>query len=369
MNNGVYNVLPLNDGKAISIWKYLFMVVVVFCSAISLVNAQPAGVVKQVAAERFVFNVDGSGEWMVPMEWNYDPNKQNKSIEHVVVMTTGYGRYNPYGRILSGMLKDIPNGEKVAYYMPQFLIEQDVLFHDLGQSYLYWSKSGWAIGDDALNGGKLSKHAISTFAVVDELLRRVQASFPNLKTVTVGGFSAGGQFTNRYLATNRVHEMLESKGLGVSYIVGAPSSYLYFCKNRLINREPIRFGSVSETAYAKCADFNSYRYGLDNLNTYMAGVDPAKLIANYAARKVAYITGADDDARASADLMTGCAAMLQGDHRRDRMEVYLHYLEFRFGKEVLNRHRLYVIPDAAHSISKVFNNPIGKKLLFGALLD
>ncbi len=336
--------------------------------AVASAAAQQTSPVSRVSSERFVFSVDGSGDLVVPIDWSHDPGERDESVEHLVVMVHGYSRVNLYGELLTDMLAEIPGGETVAHYAPHFLTSPDIETHGFDERYPYWTEGGWAIGHNSRDDDLPRETRVSSFAVVDELVLRARGSFPNLRTVTIGGFSAGGQFTNRYLAGNRVHEILENDGIEVRYIVGAPSSYLYFCENRLISRDPVRFGSIAQTDYADCDNFNNYRFGFRNLNQYMSAAGPEALAANYAARRVDYITGADDDARASRALATNCGAMLQGDHRRDRMEIYMRYLEFQFGGDVRARHRMHVVPDVAHSTRPLFDNPTGQKILFEALL-
>lgn len=372
MNNKEYKEPGNGYGRELraSIWTCLFLVLIAFCLAMPSATAQQTPPIKRMPPESFAFKMGGSVDLATPVYWNHDYRKRDESIEHLVVMTPGFGRTSSYGEWLPRILSRIPKGGSVAYYVLHFLTSQDILAHGLDERYLYWSDGGWVVGDNSLNNPELPRAvSVSSFAVVDELLRRAKESFPNLKTVVIGGFSAGGQFTNRYLAANRMHEVLENEGIEVRYIVGAPSSYLYFCENRFISRDPIRFGPVKKTGDSDCEEFNTYRFGLDRMNPYMAVISPEKLAVNYASRRVDYIVGADDDARASVHLMNGCGAMLQGSHRRDRMEIYMAYLPFRFGGNVLERHRMYIIPGVGHSTRPVFDNPIGEELLFGALLS
>ena len=77
----------------------------------------------------------------------------------------------------------------------------------------------------------------------------------------LAGFSAGGQLVQRYAAVGK------GSDIDLRYVVGRPSSFLYF-------------GAARPEATTGCADFNRWKYGLDgDLPPYvaaaMAGGEPA----------------------------------------------------------------------------------------------
>jgi hypothetical protein len=322
--------------------------------------------VERVSPERLLIPIEGGGVHAVPIEWSHDPAVRDEEVRHLMVMVHGFSRRNVFPEILRPMVAGESRRREVAWYAPQFICGQDLEPHGLDERHPYWSANGWVIGHNSRADPHAPRpHRISSFAVIDELLTQALASFPNLESVVIGGFSAGGQFANRYAAGSRVHPLLEEAGVAVRYVVASPSTYLYFCENRLIAREPARFGPVANTLSATCADFHAYRLGMRGLNAYMQAVGPEQLAANYAARHVDYLCGSDDDERAGRDLANGCGARLQGGHRLDRMLVYRDYLVFRFGMEAAARHRVHVVPGVAHGSLPLFDSPTGRGLLLG----
>lgn len=340
---------------------------VFFAAALAASAQQPP--VERVSPERFRISSDAGEAHAIPMDWSHDPAVHDEGVRHLVVMVHGFSRRNLFHEIFRDLLASEPKAREVAWYAPHFMCAQDLEAHGLDERHPYWSENGWVIGHNSRSDPDRPRaHRISSFAVIDELVKQALASFPNLESAVIGGFSAGGQFANRYAAGNRAHALLEQAGVAVRYVVASPSSYLYFCENRLVSRDPARFGPISETPHADCDGFHSYRLGTRGLNEYMAAAGPENLAANYAARVVDYVCGGDDDERASRDLATGCGAMLQGAHRLDRMFVYRDYLAFRFGGDAQARHQVHVVPGVAHGSPPLFGNATGRKLLLAPWL-
>jgi hypothetical protein len=336
-----------------------------FLAAVVVAGArQPP--VEHVLPERLLIPNPGGDVHAIPIDWSHDPAVRDEGVRHVVVMVHGFSRRNLFPEIFRDMLAGEPRAREVAWFAPHFLCAQDLEKHGLDERHPYWSENGWVIGNKSRSDPEFPRaQRISSFTVIDELLKQAIVSFPNLESAVIGGFSAGGQFANRYAAGSRAHALLEEAGVAVRYVVASPSSYLYFCENRLVSRDPVRFGPLADTPCTDCDGFHDYRLGTRGLNAYMHAVGPDKLAANYAAREIDYLCGGADDEHASRDLANGCGAMLQGVHRLDRMNVYRDYLEFRFGAEVAARHRVHVIPGVAHGSPPLFANPIGRGLLLG----
>ncbi|MFH1267040.1 MAG: CRTAC1 family protein, partial [Planctomycetota bacterium] len=205
---------------------------------------------------------------------------------------------------------------------------------------------------------------ISSFAVVDSLLLRLAGLNPNLEDIVVGGHSAGGQFVNRYAAGNQVHEtLLAAHGVNLRYLVSNPSCYLYFDAQRWVPGTEYQF-AVPYDQLAVCANYDHYKYGLVETNEYM-NIGSAVLRANYAARPVTYLLGADDIDPFSGYLEKNCEAMLQGEFRLQRGLLYRAHLVDTFGPEVLPSHFFAVVPDVAHNQRGIFTSACGVHTLFG----
>jgi pimeloyl-ACP methyl ester carboxylesterase len=171
---------------------------------------------------------------------------------------------------------------------------------------LYWS-SRWRDGNKSLD-----EERVSSFEVLDRMVEMFDG-------VAVVGHSAGGQFVTRYAAGTRME--------GLTFIVANPGSYLYLDATRPVNA-------------GNCPDYNDYRYGLDNPNTYMsAGVAP-----DYPERDVIYLLGSRDTT-IDDNLDTGCAAKRQGRDRYDRGKKFFSHLAQHYGEPV---HRRVIVDGVGH---------------------
>ena len=81
-----------------------------------------------------------------------------------------------------------------------------------------WHCDGWADGSRALNGPATSFQAMDLLVAL--LLRRDPAA----RTVTIAGFSAGGQYVQHYIGF--AHAPVQA--ITLRYVVGGPSEFLYF---------------------------------------------------------------------------------------------------------------------------------------------
>jgi hypothetical protein len=256
--------------------------------------------------------------------------------------------------------------DHVLIATPQFLAIPDAEKFRLDGDVPYWTPEGWKIGDRPVypEGGP------SSFTVIDAILSAAldRGRFPALRTVVVAGHSAGGQFVHRYVAFNRAHGALEAAGLEVRYVVSNPSSYLYFDERRVSGD-----GTLAPYPRTQCADFNRYRYGIEQLNQYAAGAAAAygapsgngALAREYGRRIVAYLLGEADADPNSDSLDKSCAAAAQGATRLERGKRYFRYVQVLLGPEVLETHSLHIVPGVGHDHRGMFMSSCGLSLLFG----
>jgi hypothetical protein len=222
--------------------------------------------------------------------------------------------------------------ESALIIVPKFKVVDD--FPD---NYdLYWEM--WPWGEDSKNEFMTP---ISTFTAVDQIIEKLadKTIFPNLETVVVSGYSAGGQFVQRYALANKIHEKMSRQGVAIEYIAGAPSSYVYLDKNRPV------------TESEACPDYDDYGYGLTKLYPYFEGRSSGEMIRSFGKRNVTFLTGVDDVLPDWLDL--SCAAMRQGKDRYDRFLKYADYT-----RELLPeaKHQFYSAPGRAHTLD-VFLDP------------
>ena len=241
---------------------------------------------------------------------------------------------------------------------PQFLRTGDLDVHNLSEDVLYWTNTtNWTAG---YTSGNTSNHnrpfTISSYSIMDTLLYRLAMNNPILNQMVFVGFSAGGQFVNRYVGGNDVTDRIfQEFNLSMRYIVGSPSSYLYMNDERRIE------GTVDQFAVPSgCSEYNDYKYGLDDLNNYMSNAGSDSIRIRYSRREVIYLIGGSDN-----EGTTDCQSMAQGNHRYERSIIYFNYLQYYFSSEILGRHQHAIIPNIDHDSYNIFNSACGRKALFG----
>lgn len=207
-----------------------------------------------------------------------------------------------------------------------------------------WHCNDWADGSPALNG------AVTSFQAMDLLVASLKRRDPAARTVTIAGFSAGGQYVQHYIGF--AHAPVQAVTL--RYVVGDPSEFLYFDPSRPVQRAEA------------CPGYNDWKFGTDHLPADL-GRDAAAARAAYAQANVQYLEGARDSGMGHGTayrlLEKNCSAELQGPYRLQRGEAYAAY-----DRAVLahGAHPLTIVPGCAHSVSCVFPAPAARSALFGS---
>lgn len=206
-------------------------------------------------------------------------------------------------------------------------------------SHHSWPQDAWAQGDQSRTAGSASPSGrlsgelagVSSFSIVDELIADARAALANTigadPEVVVAGFSAGGQFVNRYAATSPTSVD--------AYLVASPSSYLWFNQDRPAGSK-------------RCRGVDDYRYGLQHRNAYASRLSVEEIKQRYASRTITYLVGSADDRSNSTGLDRSCAALAQGTNREQRATNYYHALEDFFGPEIYQRQHFDLVPGVAH---------------------
>lgn len=197
-------------------------------------------------------------------------------------------------------------------------------------SLLIWDY-GWAKGEFSLNS------EVSSFDVYDTIVQRSGAL-----TIKFAGHSSGAQTLARYaVASNSV--------TSVKFFIANPSSSPYFLQNsRPTKLDPkpcdnndtistIQF-SFAEPTVSTCETYDSWPYGLSNLNQYVAkhGVSRENMLARFSAENLQLISAsADNCCRCEAEccscedpngLDINCGANAQGRCRMERIHAYRNHL-------------------------------------------
>jgi len=216
---------------------------------------------------------------------------------------------------------DIPKDTLII--APFFPIESD----KLESTDMYWSSGGWKRGDKC----KTSKR-VSSFQVLHELISSFK--FTDLKEIMIVGHSAGGQFVQRLALGG-----YEDPRFNYTYVVMNPSSYCYIDGHRL---KPITGGT----------QWNEYKYGMEDRNSFMREKDSMKMVVEYLARNV-YIALGEDDVKSGGTLDENYEAMCQGDNRLERGKLFFQHMN----NYAANNHKLMLVPGVGHSGSKMIQSP------------
>ena len=299
--------------------------------------------------------VDGRlaiGDAQLPVFVSQDWSRSLPGIRRAVIVVHGYNRNAAdYAR---NMMTLGPPADTLVV-APQFLDPDDIVAHHLPASVLRWDREQWEDGNPALGPA-----ALSAFDGFDAVLARLadRASFPSLAQIVLAGFSAGGQFVQRYAAVGT-----GEAAIPLRFVVGSPGTYVYFGDERPLPGGG--FGPFPGTA--ECPDFNRWKFGFaGGLPPYVlggVGQGIPALERRYIGRDIIYLAGADDTDPNHRLLNKTCAGEAQGPTRLARMQFFFADLKRRAGAAF--KQRMWVVPSAAHNEAKVFGSPCGRAALFG----
>lgn len=338
--------------------------ILLITNGISFAQAIP----REVATTSFTFQING-----VPLKLNHFSSpvldQKNKKITNLVIVIHGTNR-NPYTyhQNMRAAAEKAGASERTLIISPGFIMEKDLNANKdiLGDDHIFWTNSGWKQGDASVTRSDTNrrKMSMSSFEVVDSIIWNILSSgnFPNIKHIVVAGNSAGGQYVNRYLGGNLIHDAVKNKfGIEIKYLIAAPSSYTYLTRERPDVGSPGKYFVPDDTSCN--SGYNNYRHGIEKLNEYMSKTGTDKYRTQYGIRQTAYFVGAEDNDPDHDQLDKTCPAMLQGRQRRERAELFVEYLFHVFGK----RWVLTVVPDSGHDNAKMWASPEGMKWLFKKL--
>ena len=319
-----------------------------------------------ICTQRISVEVDGIS-MRIPYCRNFALGTANEAIERAVVVIHGTNRTaeNYFNYVMNAAAQVGGADSKTIILAPQFLTEEDIENNELGDEILYWSNGGWKRGDLSQTTDQNPRPVrISSFSLLDVILEKLadKNQFPNLAHIVIAGHSAGGQFVNRYAAGSYVPTTLtQQNNIYVRFIVSNPSSYLYFNEVRRVEGTLDEF-SVPNAAI--CPEYNIYKYGLEDRNSYMSATGEEQLERQYYEREIIYLLGDEDNDPNASDLDTSCAAMLQGAYRLERGIIYNYYLIHYFGPDVMNQHAKVIVEGVGHSANGIFNSVCGIRYLF-----
>jgi len=248
---------------------------------------------------------------------------------------------------------------------PQFLLQSDIAglakqLPDQGQDLARWPLDGWIYGGDTV--ALAPQRGVSSFTAIDLLLLYLgdKETFPDLREIVIAGNGAGGDFTLRYAAAGQAPDLLDKDRLSVRYLVANAASYIYLTQVRPVSGKP---GFTMPDA-SKCAGYDSYPYGINNLNDYVKRVGGNAIRARFASRYVTYLVGekiASDDHFPD----TSCGALYEGPDRLMRALNFDYYLRSNFGEDAAKTQHFLTVPTANYEAGTLFSSRCGMAVLFG----
>jgi hypothetical protein len=333
--------------------KRFFLTLIVLASVLLNITS---GEAVQICSTQIAFSMQGH-KFDLPYAANMSLFEPNADVDRMVVLIPGVDAdanlvFNNARRALN----TLPTKDRVLLIVPQFLHEKDTGRRQ--NNYIAWKDSGWSVGrDSSMPSG------ISSFEILDEFIVYLIGSgnFPNVKTLVIGGHSAGGQFVNRYAAGGKLRHTLSKRNLGILYVISNPSSYLYFDERRPRGGVEAVFVTPDTKLYP---DYDNYRYGLKTLPRYMRNIGRNNIINYYKTANIRYILGENDDDENAENLSQTSAAILQGRNRLERGKFYYAYTLQFFNKQNQSRHRLDIVSGAGHSSRSIYGSDSGKAALF-----
>ena len=265
-----------------------------------------------------------------------------------------------------------------AILAPQFLLPSDLAgvasrLPDKGRGFASWAMPAdglapWARGDDSVPTA--GHQPVSSFTVIDLLLMYLadRNRFPDLQAITVAGAGAGAAFVQRYAALGLGAAALSGSGQNgpaLRFVLADPTSYLYLTANRprLVKTDKKAHGDAAGFALpdaAACPAYDSYPYGLQNLNNYARrrGVMTAK--TDYPARTVLTLTAKAADPLPDAS----CAAQAQGADGAARAAYYRDDLQALYGDNA-GQGQFFTQTAGDNSPAALYGSPCGMIFLFG----
>ncbi|WP_157595147.1 hypothetical protein [Plesiocystis pacifica] len=305
--------------------------------------------------------------------------------------------------------------ERIAILAPTFQITGDWQpYTDADPRAWTWRGVGWNRGADAVEGtkrGRVVAEPVSSFAVLDELLRASLLQFPNLREVVLVGHSSGGQTVHRYnLLGVGVIEHLAHEGVHVRSVVANPGMYAFPSRRRKLpaDRRPRAGEGEGETGSWRwalpqgCKDHDRWGFGLTDLpraepgealtradeaiayalDTYLRPADRKlarrgrndpdgkegreaarqALLRQYASREIWHLQATTDTVSTFGSV---CPATAQG---RSRLERFRHFEEAWRGLVGLPTDSLHFVPVEGtfnpHNSRAIYVSEAGRHLLF-----
>ncbi|MDH7445616.1 hypothetical protein [Aquimarina sp. 2201CG14-23] len=337
------------------------------------INLNPAGTPEEtdpndprdfIGDKKFVINV-GTTTLKIPYFSDSENirDTNNGNITRAVIALHGSGRNasRQYENIMEAARLESNQLDSLLLIAPQFLEEEDIDNFRLDEEHLYWSSVGWRIGFNSRDEETNPRpERASSYTVMDSLLANL-SKYPNLKTIVITGHSAGAQFVNRYSASSPYPDELMVQGVDIQFISNNPGSYVYMDNKRKV------LGTLNtyEIPTVNCSGYNEYRYGLDDLPTYLRDIGGEDIIRDrLLQRKITYLIGQNDNDPNFEGFDDSCNAILQGRDRFERAINYFGHLIDFYGIAIEENQKLEIVPGIGHSSNGMYTSEVGRRNIF-----
>ena len=245
-----------------------------------------------------------------------------KDVTKALIMVHGSG-INPTD-VYNPVMADITTAglqKKVLLIAPQFLEDTDYPGVNDVLKWPFEEEINYAAGGVSTVPANVE---LSSFDVMDAIVRKLKAKVPGIKEIILGGHAAGGQMLLRYSMATQIETHPEMEGVKFRYIISAPRVYVYFDGVRY-DTDLTRW-TLKTVDTSKCPGYNDYRYGLENIpyDHYMATFTPEELSDRFNEKRRLFLVGSKDTGGLTNDK---CMEKIQGmPGRVDRAFNYMHHL-------------------------------------------
>ena len=340
----------------------LFFILLIFTQSAYSKEFQYSYIVKNppISKNRYIFNINGVSA-QIPYSSNMPLNSKNLKVTKLLLaIHSSNFNADMYLKNSLDLAKKMGKQDSTMVLAPQFLITS-LLDKRVKRDFLYWEVPPFRASSKALY--KNRKVQVSAYEILDDIVKKISFSgnFPNLKEIVVFGHSAGGQMVNRYAAYSNI----VTSNIKIRYVVMAPSSYVYFNKQRYVKNSHYNF-FIPKIPTKK---YNRWGYGTERLySVHKRNHVTAKAMEQqYRNAHVSYMVGSRDNNVNDSSLAKGLAAMLQGKHRLDRAIIYHKYLQIYFSRDIVKQHKLYIVDGVGHSSKGLMNSKKGYEVFFNKI--
>jgi len=276
---------------------------------------------------------------------------------------------------LSRRMRELGLEDQTLLITPQFFSTENRGEIPWVPNLVVWRNSWWRYGSIRTGfmreNGTFYQPEISSFSVVDNLIEDLlHRHGTRIRNMILFGFSAGGQFVQRYALYGSKHDPNKG-GVRFTYIVSSPSSFMFLTEDR----PQSGIQAPQAPAPKNRLFFDVFPYGMKDIDgtnangtvcAYFLNSKQTKktIRSRYAARRVCYYVGSKDETGALFDVTP--EAMAQGETRLARTRNFMAHLQKLFPEQL--NHTLTVVENAGHDLITILQSKEWGDLVSGLVL-